>query len=168
MASATVALLAVSSGAATLSSANDSDEQRSKRQAAAASPQTRTSTGPRSPTPTTPLPANASPQAAAIQARAREFLTGYLALLHRRRSVRALQLVAARGLLRELRRNRPRITPMQQRTGTRILDLRTALASPGSARAVASLKDRGRLPYPLLLFLERRSALWVVTRIGDA
>ena len=57
---------------------------------------------------------------------------------------------------------------MQQRTRTRTSDLRTALPSPGSARAVATLKDRGGPPYPLPLYLERRGALWVVTRIGDA
>ena len=131
-------------------------------------PPARGPTHQRSPTPSTPLPATGSPPPAAIKTRAQEFLTGYLALLHGRGSVRALHHVAARGLLRELQRNRPRVTPMQQRTRARTLDLRTTLPSPGSARAVATLKDRGGPPYPLLLYLERRGALWVVTRIGDA
>jgi hypothetical protein len=167
VAAATVALLAVSTGAATLVSTDGSDKPRSKPRTVAA-PETRTPTDPRSPTPSTPLPATGSPQAAAIRGRAQKFLTGYLALLHGRGSVRALRRVAARGLLRELRRNRPRVTPMQQRTRTRTLDLRTLLPSPGSARAVATLKDRGGPPYHLLLYLERRGARWVVTRIGDA
>lgn len=168
VAAATVALLAVSTGAATLLSTDSSDKPRSKPRTVAAPPQTRTPTDPRSPTPSTPLRATASPQAAAIQSRANEFLTGYLALLHGRRFVRALRRVAERGLLRELRRNRPRVTPAQQQTATRTVDLRTALPSPGSARAVATLRDRDGTRYPLLLCLERRGALWVVTRIGDA
>jgi hypothetical protein len=168
VAAATVVLLAVSTGAAALLSTDGSDKPRSKPRTAAALPQTRTPTDPRSPTPSTPLPATASRQSAAIQTRAHEFLTGYLALLHGRRSVRALRRVATRGLLRELRRNRARVTPTQQRTRTRTLDLRTALPSPGSARAVATLKDRGGPPYQLRLYLERRGALWVVSRIGDA
>lgn len=57
---------------------------------------------------------------------------------------------------------------MQQQTRTRTVDLRVALPSPGSARAVATLKDRGGPPYPLRLYLERRGTRWVVTRIGDA
>ena len=57
---------------------------------------------------------------------------------------------------------------MQPRTRTRTLELSTALPSPGTARAVATLKDRGGPPYPLRLYLERRDTRWVVTRIGDA
>jgi hypothetical protein len=168
VAAATVALLAVSAGASTLLSTDGSDKPRSKARTAAASPDTRTPTDPCSPTPSTPLPATASRQSAAIQTRAHEFLTRYQALLHGRGSVRALRPVATRELLREVRRNRPRVTPMQQRTRTRTVDLRTAVPSPGSARAVATLKNRGGPPYPLQLYLERRGALWVVTRIGDA
>jgi hypothetical protein len=166
LAAATVALFAVSAGAATVLSADGSDE-RSKARMPVASLQTRTPPHP-APTAFTPLPATASPQPVAIQTRAREFWTGYLALLHGRGSIRALRHVAARGLLRELRRNRPRVTPMQQRSRTRTVDLRTAPRSPGSARAVATLKDRGDPPYPLQVYLERRGTRWVVTRIGDA
>jgi hypothetical protein len=165
VAAATVALFAVS-GAATVLSADGSDE-RSKARTPAASLETRTPPHP-SPTAFTPLPAKAAPQAAAIESRAHEFLTGYLALVHGRGSVRALRRVATRGLLRELRRNRPRVTPMQQRTRTRTVDLHAALPSPGSARAAATLKNRGGPPYPLQLYLERRGGRWVVTRIGDA
>jgi hypothetical protein len=168
VAAATVALLAVAAGAATVLSVEGSDRQRSGARTLAPSPRTRTPSHRRSPTPSTPLLGTASPQRAAIQTRARHFLNGYLALLHGRGSIRALRHVAARGLLRELRRKRPRVTPTQQRTRTRTVDLRAALASPGSARAVATLKDRGGPPYPLQLYLERRGTRWVVTRIGDA
>lgn len=165
---ATVALLAVSAGAATVLSVEGSDRQRSGAGTRAPSPEARTPSHRRSLTPSAPLLGTASPQPAAIQTRAREFLNGYLALLHGRGSIRALRHVAARGLVRGLRRNRPRVTPMQQRTRTRTVDLRTALRSPESVRAVATMKDRGGPPYHLLLYLERRGALWVVTRIGDA
>jgi hypothetical protein len=103
-----------------------------------------------------------------MQNRACELLSGHLALLHGRGSIRPLRHVATRGLLRELRRNRPRVTPKQQQTRTRMVDLRAAFRSQGSARAVATLKDCAVPPYPLQLYLERRRALWVVTRIGDA
>jgi hypothetical protein len=163
---ATVALLAVATGAATGLPADGSDNQRSMTRTAAAPPRARTPPHPRSPTPATP--ATASPQPAAVQTRAHRFLTGYLALPHGRGSIRALRHVAVRGLLRELRRNRPRVTPMQQRTRTRTVHLHTALPSPGSARAGATLKDRGGPPYLLQLYLERHGTRGVVTHIGDA
>jgi len=71
-------------------------------------------------------------------------------------------------LQRELRRNRLRVTPKQQHSRTRIVNVRATFRSQGSARADAILKDRGGPPYPLQLYLERRGALRVVTRIGDA
>src|SRR5688572_17973413 len=119
VAAVTVALLAVAAAAATVLSADGSDRQRSGARTPAASPPTRAPTDQRSPTPSMPPPGTASSQRAAIETRARQFLNGYLALLHGRGSRRALGHVAARGLLRELRRTRPRVTPMQQRTRTR-------------------------------------------------
>jgi hypothetical protein len=95
-------------------------------------------------------------------------VSGYLTLLHGRGSIRPLRHAAAHGLLRELRRNRPRVTPKQQQTRTRIVDARAAFRAQESARAAAPLKERGGTPYPLQPYLERRGALWVVTRIGDA
>jgi hypothetical protein len=168
MAAVTVALLAVSAGAATVLSADGSDERRSRARAPAASPQTTAPPHQRSRAPSAPLPASASPVAEAVRARAREFVIGYLAQLHGRGSVPALRHLAAGGLARELRRNRPRVTPTQQRTRSRIVELRAALCSPGSARAVATVKQLAGPPYPLRLYLERRGARWVVTRIGDA
>jgi len=163
-----VALLAVSAGAATVLSAAGSVEQRSKARAPVASPQTTTPPQQRSPAPSTPLTPTASPVPAAVRARTREFLIGYLAQLHGRASVAALRHLAARGLARELRRNRLRVTPMQQQSRSRIVNLRATLRSPGSARAIATVKERGGPPYPLQLYLECRGARWVVTRIGDA
>jgi hypothetical protein len=163
-----VALAAVAAGAAMVLSADGSGELRGPARTAVASPQTRISPHRQSSTPSTPLPATASLQPAAIQTRAQELLTGYLALPHGRGPLRASRHVAARGLRRELQRNRPRVTPMQRRTRTRAVHLRAALCSPRSARAAATLKNRGGRPYPLQLYLERRGALWVVTHIGDA
>jgi hypothetical protein len=165
---ATVALVAVAAAAATVLSADGSDEQRPQVRTPTASPQTHPPPHRRSSTPSTPLPATSSPQPAEIQTRAHEFLADYPALPHGRGSIRALRRVAAREPLRELRRNRARVTPMQQETRTRTVELRNALRSPGGVRATATGKERGGPPYPLLLYLERRGALWVVTRIGDA
>jgi hypothetical protein len=165
---ATVALLAVSAGAATVLSPDGSDEQRSKARAPVASPQTPTPPHQRSPAPSRPLPATASPVPAAVRARAHELLIGYLAQLHGRGSVAALRHLAAGGLARELRRNRPRVTPTQERTRSGIVELRAALRSPGSVRAVATVNEGGGPPFALQLYLERRGARWVVTRIGDA
>jgi hypothetical protein len=164
---ATAALLAVSAGAATVLSPDGADEQRSRARARVASPQT-TQPHQLSPAPSRPLPATASPAPAAVRARAREFLIGYLAQLHGRGSAAALRHLAARGLARELRRNRPRVTPTQERTRSRIVELRAALRSPGSVRAVATVNEGGGPPFALQLYLERRGSRWVVTRIGDA
>jgi hypothetical protein len=64
-----------------------------------------------------------------VRARARAFLTRYLALQHGRRSMAALRHVAAQDMLRELRRSRPRVTPRQQLTRSRILHLSAELGS---------------------------------------
>jgi hypothetical protein len=104
---------------------------------------------------------------AAARSSARGFLTGYLALLHRRGSTRALVHVAPR-LRRELRRTRPRVTPAQQQTRSEILQLSAALRSPGSVRALATVREQGGPPYPLALYLERDGTGWIVMRIGDA
>lgn len=137
MVAAAVALLAVPVCAVTVLSADGSDLQRSQARTAEASPQTRTPSQQQSPSPLPTLPATASPQPAAMQDRAFELLSGYLTLLHGRGSIRPLRRAAARGLLRELRRNRPRVTPKQQQIRTRIVDVRAAFRAQESARAAA-------------------------------
>lgn len=160
---ASLVLLAGSAATAlALSSSDGSDEQRTRAQTPLASTETRTRA--RQP----PASAVVSPEPAAARARAREFLTGYLALLHGRGSMPALRQLAASRLLRELRRNRARVTPSQHQSGSRILRLRVTLRSPASVRALAAVKERGGPPYALRLYLEHRGARWVVTRIGDA
>lgn len=62
--------------------------------------------------------------------------------------------------VRELGRSRARVTPSQQRTHSQLLDVSAALRSPGSVRAVATVKQRGGPPYLLRLYLERRAARW--------
>src|SRR4051794_28771192 len=101
---ASLAMLAVLAGAAAVLSAGGSDERRAGLRTPVASSQTRTPPRQSSPAPSTPPSlAIASPRPAA--ARARQFLTGYLALLHGRGALPALRHVAARRLLREMRRN---------------------------------------------------------------
>jgi hypothetical protein len=121
---------------------------------------------PRAVPPVPPRP-SAGSDAAASRAAARGFLGGYLALLH---GAGSLDSVAhgAPDLLRELRRDRPRVTPAQRQTGARILRLTAAVRSSGSARAVATLKHPGGPSFQLLLYLERRGPRRLVTRIGDA
>lgn len=166
---ASLALLVFPAGAAALSSVDGTDEQRAHPRTPVASPLTRTR--PRQPSPVRSTPPGAAtvlPEPPVARARAREFVTRYLAVLHGRGSLSALRPVAARPLLRELRRSHPRVTPWQHQTRSRILDLSAPLRSPGSVRAVATLKGRGGLPYLLQLYLERRDGRWVVTRLGDA
>jgi hypothetical protein len=121
---------------------------------------------PRAVPPVPPRP-SAGSDAAASRAAAREFLAGYLALLH---GTGSLDCVAhgAPELLRDLCRNRSRVTPAQQQTGARILRLTAAVQASGSARAVATLKHPGGPSFQLLLYLERRGPRRLVTRIGDA
>jgi hypothetical protein len=117
--------------------------------------------------PPVPPRLSAGSDAAASRAAAREFLGGYLALLHGAGSLGSVAH-GAPELLRELRRNRPRVTPARQQTAARVLHLTVAARSPGSARAVATLKHPGGPIFQLLLYLERRGSRWLVTRMGDA
>jgi hypothetical protein len=167
--SASLVLLVVSAGSAAILSGEGSDEQRTRPRMPPASPRTRAR--PRQPSPvrsSLPRTPAAPPGPTAARARARKFLTGYLALLHGRGSIQALRLIAARELLRDLRRNGSRVTPAQQQTGSRILHVNAEPRSAASVRVVATVKPRAGPSYPLQLYLERRGARWVVTRIGDA
>jgi hypothetical protein len=104
---------------------------------------------------------------AAARTAARRFLADYLGHIRGHRSTRALS-EAAPELRRELRRRPPRATPTQQ---VRPTSIRAVIVSPlgqGSVRATATLQDAGGPPYSLLLYVERRGARWLVTRIGDA
>ena len=165
---ASLALVAVSASAAAVLSADDSAERRADPRTHVASPQTRTPPRQSSPVPPTPPSSATASPGSAVRPRARQFLIGYLALLHGRGSVPALRHVAAGELLRELRRNRPRVTPSQQHSRARILDVTVAPRSTASVRTVATVEDGDGPPYALALYLERRGARWVVTRIGDA
>ena len=108
-----------------------------------------------------------SPGPAAARTAARRFLSDYLRLIRGRQSTRTLS-DAAPELRRDLRRYPARPTPTQQLRPATIRAVDVKLQVPGSVRAVATLQDAGGPPYPLLLYLERRGARWLVTRIGDA
>ena len=105
--------------------------------------------------------------ARAVRAAARGFLSGYLALLEGRGSLRELHH-AAPTMVQELAADAPRATPAQQKHRSRMRKLAVGSRGATSARADAILQSRGGPPYPLVLYLERRVARWVVTRIGDA
>jgi hypothetical protein len=110
----------------------------------------------------------AAPQAVA-QARsaARAFLAGYLAFVHGGGSSWSIQH-ASPQLLRELRRQPPRVTPAQEAARTRVRRLTIKANTSLTARVTATLSDRGGPTYRLVLYIERRSSVWQVTRIGDA
>jgi hypothetical protein len=114
-----------------------------------------------------PSAATGAPAPAAARASAREFLTRYLALQHGRGSTAALRPVAAEQLLQDLRRSRPRVTPRQELTRSRLVHLSTEVRSATSARALATVKDQHSPPSALALYLERRGTRWVATRIAD-
>ena len=114
-----------------------------------------------------PLTRPVSPGPPTARTAARHFLSDYLRLIRGRQSTRTLSN-AAPGLRRDLRRYSARPTPVQQLRPATIRALDAKLHGPGSARAVAILQNAGGPPYPLLLYLERRGARWLVTRIGDA
>jgi hypothetical protein len=106
---------------------------------------------------------------AVAQARsaARAFLAGYLAFVRRGGSSRRIQH-ASPQLLRELRRQPPRVTPAQEAARTRVRRLVIKATPNLTARVTATLSDVGGPTYRLVLYLERRRSGWLVTRIGDA
>ena len=104
---------------------------------------------------------------AAARTAARRFLADYLRFVRGRQSTRTLS-DAAPELRRDLRRHPARPTPTQQVRPATIRAVEVTLQVPDSVRAIATLQAAGGPPYPLLLYLERRGAGWLVTRIGDA
>jgi hypothetical protein len=107
-----------------------------------------------------------SPEPAMAGTAARRFLADYLRLIRGRRSTRTLS-DAAPELRRDLRRHPARPTPTQQVRPTTIRAVEVTPRGQGSVRATATLQDAGGPQYTLLLYLERRGARWLVTRIGD-
>jgi hypothetical protein len=116
--------------------------------------------------PPEPLPSDARVPAL-VGAAARGFLESYLEALHGRGSIRAIRH-ATPELLRELRRDAPRITPTYRQTRTRVRQILVSVRAAGSARVAATLRLNDGPSYRLLLYLERRRPGWRVTRIGDA
>jgi hypothetical protein len=110
----------------------------------------------------------AAPRAAA-QARsaARTFLAGYLAFVQRGGSSRRIQH-ASPELVRELRRQPPRVTPAQEAARTRVRHLAMRATPNLTARVTATLSEVGGPTYRFVLYLERRRSDWLVTRIGNA
>ena len=104
---------------------------------------------------------------AAARKTARRFLAVYLQLIRGRQSTRTLS-DAAPELRRDLRRHPPRPTPTQPERPATIRAVDVTPQGAGSVRAIATLQDAGGPRYSLLLYLERRGARWLVTRIGDA
>lgn len=102
-----------------------------------------------------------------FRAAARGFLQSYLKALHGRGSIRDIRHATA-DLLRELRRDAPRIPPTYRQTHARVRQIVVNVRAAGSARVTATLLRNDGPSYRLLLYLERRRSGWRVTRIGDA
>jgi hypothetical protein len=119
--------------------------------------------------PPSPTRASGATRQAAAQTRsaAHAFLADYLAFVHRGGSSRKIQH-ASPQLLRELRRHPPRVTPAQETARTRVRRLAIETRRNLTARVTATVSDVGGPTYRLVLYLERRRAGWLVTRIGDA
>lgn len=138
----------------------------------------RTPTGTRAPAPLTgasppPHRATPSPQTfglsglAAARTATTHFLADYLRPVSGHGSARLLD-PAAPELRRDLRRHLLRTTPAQQTRPPAIRAIDITPQRIASVRAIATLQALGRAPYPLLRYLVRRGARWLVTRIGDA
>jgi hypothetical protein len=105
-------------------------------------------------------------QLAAARSVARRFALQYATYVGGRTTARMIA-DAAPGLIRELHRHPPRITPTHQQRQPSLRRL-NAEPDPGTVRAVATLQDAGGPPYRLAFYLERRGRRWLVTRLLDA
>jgi hypothetical protein len=105
-------------------------------------------------------------QLAAARSSARRFGRGYAAFIAGRITAREIA-DAAPELIRELRRQTPRVTPAQQRHPPK---LRRIAAEPAAAtvHAVATLQNASGTSYELAFYLERRGHRWLVTRLLEA
>jgi len=104
------------------------------------------------------------PDVSAARAPARRFLEGYLAFSYghgRASGIRDADPVLLRALAGQ------RVPPAARRRRPRITALRVEESAPGVARATASIADGSRVRYPLVFYLDRRPAGWLVTRLAD-
>jgi hypothetical protein len=100
----------------------------------------------------------------AARAPARRFLEGYLAFSYGHGRLSAIA-DADRQLLRALQGQR--VPPAARKRHPRILALRVEESAPGVARATATIADGRAIRYPLVFYLDRRPAGWLVTRLAD-
>jgi hypothetical protein len=100
----------------------------------------------------------------AARAPARRFLEGYLAFSYGHGRLSAIA-DADPLLLRALQGQR--VPPAARKRHPRILALQVEESAPAVARATATIADGSALRYPLVFYLDRRPAGWLVTRLAD-
>jgi hypothetical protein len=111
-----------------------------------------------------PIQRTSEPDVPAARAPARRFLEGYLAFSYGHGRLSAIA-DADRLLLRALQGQR--VPPAARKRHPRILALRVEQSAPGVARAAATIADGSGIRYPLVFYLDRRPAGWLVTRLAD-
>jgi hypothetical protein len=111
-----------------------------------------------------PIQRASEPGVPAARAPARRFLEGYLAFSYGHGRLSAIA-DADPLLLRALQGQR--VPPAARKRHPRILALRVDESAPGVARATATIADGSGIRYPLVFYLDRRPAGWLVTRLAD-
>lgn len=103
----------------------------------------------------------------AVQAAARQFLSGYLRVVYGKpeATIDSIQAASPR-LLASLKAEGARVTPAQAQKTPHVQ--RVAVISEGTigALATAQIKDSPQPAYPLSFHLRKTTTGWLVTRIG--
>ena len=97
---------------------------------------------------------------------ARRFLRAYLAYSYGRAGLHSVR-GADPQLMNALRRARPRVPPAARRRPPRITTIQVLEQARGALQATATITDGHRVPYALVVYLDRRPGGWTVTRLGD-
>lgn len=101
----------------------------------------------------------------AVDAAARRFLRGYLAVLYGRGAVGDVT-DGSDPVLRALRRNVRRVSAAQRQRRPQVVDLRLVRQAPAAVLATASIDDGDLAVYPIVFGLDRRDGRWIVARLS--
>jgi len=103
----------------------------------------------------------------AVEAAARRFLAGYLAVTYGKPGATIADIdAAAPRLLESLKNSAARVTPAQSQRTPRVQRVTVIADGEITALATAQIKDSSSPAYPLSFHLQKAASEWVVTRIG--
>ena len=103
----------------------------------------------------------------AVEAAARRFLSGYLAVTYGKPGATIDDIeAAAPRLLASLKNSAARVTPAQSQRTPRVQRVTVIADGEITALATAQIKDSSSPAYPLSFHLQKAANEWVVTRIG--